>query len=60
MRRCGAWSLKARLTAHTEIDSLRARDWFDRIASGTAEEFAAGLSGWKADSVPWFGHGAET
>ncbi len=33
--------MKARLTAHTEIDLLRAMDWFDRIAIGLGEEFLA-------------------
>jgi len=33
--------MKARLTAHTEIDLLRGIDWFDCISIGLGEEFEA-------------------
>jgi len=33
--------MKARLTAHTEIDLLRGIDWFDYISIGLGEEFEA-------------------
>lgn len=33
--------MKARLTAHTEIDLLRGIDWFDIISTGLGEKFEA-------------------
>ena len=33
--------MKARLTAHTEVDLLRGIDWFDRISTGLGEMFEA-------------------
>jgi hypothetical protein len=33
--------MKARLTAHTEIDLLRGIDWFDCISIGLGDEFEA-------------------
>ena len=33
--------MKARLTAHTESDLLRAIDWFDRLSLGLGDKFEA-------------------